>query len=200
MNVKIFALIILLCTGLLSCSKNDDYNLSSSIFIEDTDFPGLPKYSEWGYNTFGAYIDRNPFVSTNEDIPSKVVVRNDTLQLILKGSYKGEFAEMIFMLGGYNPRSHSQLTALNGDTIDLKHSPSKVQFRTKTAFYNFDIIEGELIFKKVQRLYVDEVETKCIVSGYFQLKTFMNDEPVAISQGRFDLGIGYDNFFNLSLN
>jgi hypothetical protein len=61
------------------------------------------------------------------------------------------------------------------------------------------IIEGLLKFTRVQRLFVDELETKCIISGLFDFKTFINGEPIAVSHGRFDLGIGYDNFFNLSL-
>ncbi len=198
MKSKIFALFII-CASLFACSKNDDYKLMSSIFIEDPDYPGLPQYSEWGYNTFGAYIDREPFVSTNQQIPGKVVVRNDTLQLILKGEYREKNAEMIFMLKGYNPPSFSELITLNGKIFDLKHSPCMVKLVIDTPNFNFNIIEGKITFKKVQRLYLDEEETKCILSGIFQLKTFMNNEPITISQGRFDLGIGYDNFFNLSL-
>lgn len=198
MKAKIFALIII-CVGLHACSKSDDYVLTSSIFIEDPDYPGLPQYSEWGYNTFGAYIDRQAFVSTNQQIPGKVVVRNDTLLLILKGSYSGQPAEMTFILGGHNPRSFSELIELNGITIDLKHSPCEVKFVTDNTQYNFAIIEGDITFKKAQRLYVDEEETKCILSGSFQFKTFMGNEPISVSRGRFDLGIGYDNFFNLSL-
>ena len=198
MKSKIFALFII-CASLFACSKNDDYKLMSSIFIEDPDYPGLPQYSEWGYNTFGAYIDREPFVSTNQQIPGKVVVRNDTLQLILKGEYREKNAEMIFMLKGYNPPSFSELITLNGKIFDLKHSPCMVKLVIDTSNFNFNIIEGKITFKKVQRLYLDEEETKCILSGIFQLKTFMNNEPITISQGRFDLGIGYDNFFNLSL-
>lgn len=198
MKTNIFFASIILAS-FIACSKMDEYNMMTSIFVEDPDYPGLPQYSEWGYNTFGAYIDRVAFVSTNQQIPGKVVVRNDTLQLILKGNYNGELTTMIFMLGGHNPRTYSDLIDLNGDTIDLKRDPCAVQFITSRDTFNFQVIEGEIFFKKVQRLYVDEEEIKCIVSGYFHLKTFMKKEPIAISQGRFDLGIGYDNFFNLSL-
>ena len=55
---------------------------------------------------------------------------------------------------------------------------------------NLEIIEGELNIDRVQRLYVDEDLSRTIMSGYFQFKTFLDNEPVAISQGRFDLGIG----------
>jgi hypothetical protein len=43
---------------LFSCQKMSDYELSGTFFIEDPYYPGLPIYSEWGYNTFGAYIYR----------------------------------------------------------------------------------------------------------------------------------------------
>ncbi|MCX7986108.1 MAG: hypothetical protein N2662_04135 [Bacteroidales bacterium] len=193
MKTKIFA-IVLFIIGLVSCSETDDYNLTTSIFIEDPEWPGLPQYSEWGYNTFGAYIDRVAFTSTDYQIPGKVIIKNDSLMLVLKGNYKNSEATMIFKMVGYSFNSYSELIALNGDTIDFKRDSSKIVFNNN----EMEVIEGRVIFKKVQRLFVDEQEAKCIVSGTFQFKYYLGVEPIAVSQGRFDLGIGYDNFFNLN--
>ena len=58
------------------------------------------------------------------------------------------------------------------------------------------IIEGDFYIKRVQDLYVDKQHTKAIISGTFKFKFFLDNEPVAASDGRFDLGIGYNNFYN----
>jgi len=42
---------------------------------------------------------------------------------------------------------------------------------------------------------VDKVLTESILSGTFNFKTFINAEPVSISNGRFDVGIGSENFY-----
>ena len=44
-NNRSFQVLIII----ISCKK--DKNLRDSIFIEDFESPGLPIYSEWGYNT-----------------------------------------------------------------------------------------------------------------------------------------------------
>jgi len=45
----------------------------------------LPIYSEWGYNTFGAYYDREIFVSNDISVPAKVSVSNNEMSFILDG-------------------------------------------------------------------------------------------------------------------
>lgn len=76
------AVAIILQTAFMASCSMDDVELSRTVFIEDRTSPGLPVYSEWGYNTFGAYIDRVPFVSGEEE-PAKVYVNSDTLHFFL---------------------------------------------------------------------------------------------------------------------
>jgi len=53
----IFPIFVLIISSLLvSCSRDSDFYLQQSIFIEDPLNPGLPIYSEWGYNTFGVFV------------------------------------------------------------------------------------------------------------------------------------------------
>ena len=85
-RIAISVVIILQTAFMASCSM-DDVELSRSVFIPDRTSPGLPEYSEWGYNTFGAYIDRVPFVSGEEE-PAKIYVNSDTLHFFLKGIYR----------------------------------------------------------------------------------------------------------------
>lgn len=185
-----------LTVTLTSCMKDDEYNLSESIFIEDSYYPGLPIYSEWGYNTFGAYIDRAPFVSNTSDLPVKIYVNGDTMHFILKGKVNGSDAVLTFHLQGYSPATNFDLVSLDKTFINLKDPGRSATLKIGNTTTELTIIEGELEFKRVQRLILDNDPTRVIMSGYFQLKTFLNGEPAAISNGRFDLGIGYGNFFN----
>lgn len=197
-TIKYACLALLFPMVFASCSKMDDFSLSETVFIEDPYYPGLPVYSEWGYNTFGAYIDRNPFVSTSVDLPVKVIVNSDTLNLNMRGRMGSQNVELRFAIKGFSPLNYFDLTMLDNTTINLKDPGRAVVLIIGDQTTELEIIEGELIISRVQRLYLDEVPTKTIMSGYFQLKTFLNNEPIAISHGRFDLGIGYENFYNLS--
>jgi hypothetical protein len=195
-NTLYLSIILLASIFMASCSKDDDYFLSESIFIEDPYYPGLPIYSEWGYNTFGAYIDRAPFVSNTTELPVKIYVNSDTLHFILRGLVNGQLAVLTFSIQGYSPAEYFDLTALDNTIINLKDPGRSATLKIGSNTTPLTLIEGELEFKRVQRLYLDEEPTRTIMSGYFQLKTFLNGEPAAISNGRFDLGIGYGNFFN----
>lgn len=195
-SIHIIFALFLVSLPFSSCSKMDDFSLSSTVFIEDPYYPGLPIYSEWGYNTFGAYIDRNPFVSTEEALPAKIIVNPDTLNIILRGKMNYEDVDLKFSLKGYSPDTNYDLTELNGITINLKDAGNFVTLKRGNINTRLTLIEGELEIKRVQRLFVDEEAMRTILSGYFNFKTFLNGEPVAISYGRFDLGIGYENFYN----
>ena len=62
MKTTLYIFLFLLASfSLSSCEQMEDFSLTTSVFIEDPYYPGLPVYSVWGYNTFGAYIDRTPF-------------------------------------------------------------------------------------------------------------------------------------------
>lgn len=191
--MKKFNLFLLaLVTLFTACDFAD---LNSSTFIVDKNNPGLPEYSEWGYNTFGAYIDRSPYVSVYNDMPAKIIVTADTFNLRLNGTWQGNPLTLKFSLKGYNPANFSALTILNDSTFNLTAKDYKVTmiYEGKTQVLN--VYEGQLYFKRVQKLYVDKELSETILSGTFNFKTFFDDEPVAISSGRFDLGIGFDNFY-----
>ena len=179
-----------------ACEKMEDFNLSSTIFIDDPYYPGLPIYSEWGYNTFGAYIDRKPFISTTDDLPVKVIVNNDTTHMIFRGRMGSGNVDLRFSIKGFSPQTYYNLTELDNTAFNLKDSGRAVTLKTGNETTELNLIEGELIIKRVQRLYVDEELSRTIMSGYFNLKTFLNNDPISISHGRFDFGIGYENFFN----
>ena len=102
---------------------------------------------------------------------------------------------MSFNLSGFKPEHFTDLVVFNDSIIDLTQPSCKVSITDDNYDYEVDIIEGKLYIKRVQILQVDKQEVEAIVSGYFDLKTKLDGSPVTISDGRFDVGIGRENFF-----
>jgi hypothetical protein len=97
---------------------------------------------------------------------------------------------------GYAPRDYPDLISLNDSTINLKEDNCIITLGKKSEkAVKLPIIDGYITFKKAQNLYVDNELSKTILSGTIQFRTFFDGEPVAITNGRFDLGIGYENFY-----
>jgi hypothetical protein len=191
-----FVALALAVAAIMSSCEYDSYELSKTVFIPDYENPGLPIYSEWGYNTFGMYIDRSTFVSTDRTLPSKIIVNPDTFNIRLSGEYQGFSTTLIISLIGYAPKDYPDLISLNDSIINLKDDNCIITLKKKSEnSVTLPIIEGRIYFKKAQNLYVDKELTKTILSGTIQFKTFFDGEPVAITNGRFDLGIGYENFY-----
>ncbi len=189
----IFSIVILLN----ACSTEmDGFTLQKSVFIEDLENPGLPIYSEWGYNTFGIYIDRVPFISTDDVLPAKIIVNSDTMNIILKGEIGNMPGTLQISFVGYQINDYPDLNTLNDSIIDMKGDKCIVTFTRYNTPQILNIIEGKFHIKRTQDLFVDKQYIKSIISGTFNFKTFFDNEPVAASSGRFDLGIGYDNFYN----
>ena len=100
-----------------------------------------------------------------------------------------------FTLSGLMPAHYADLALLNDSIIDLTNSTCNVFVTIDTVKYTADILEGELNFNRVQLLQVDKQQVEAILSGYFEFKAIINHKPVTISDGRFDVGIGPDNFY-----
>ncbi|MGI6479785.1 MAG: hypothetical protein ACOX0M_10150 [Salinivirgaceae bacterium] len=191
-------LIVILSFLLFGCYNEKDFELNQSVFIEDSLYPELPIYSEWGYNTFGVYIDRKPFVSREYITPVKVIVKSDTLHFNLNGTFNGKQTSLKFSIKGYSPNNHDELSVLNDVRINLSGENVETYFTNGDTTYHLDILDGEIHFKKFQKLMVDKEFMKSILSGTFKFRTVLNNEPTAFANGRFDLGIGYDNFFKFN--
>jgi hypothetical protein len=201
MRILISLVTIILMALSIGCSK--DSELKKSVFIPDTIYPDLPAYSEWGYNTFGAFIDRKVFKSSDAIVPAKIIINDGKFVFQLGGS----FSDSYFGDGNYNltlkfylpvslPVQYADLVDLDNDTISLKEPGSKVIFKNESNADTVKVIGGYVYFKRVQKLYVDDEMNEVILSGYFMIQMLVNDEPVSVSEGRFDVGIGEDNFFS----
>ncbi len=181
-----------------SCESMDDYELTETVFIEDPYAPGLPAYSEWGYNAFGAYIDRNPFVSTRNDLPSKIIIRNDTLRILMRGEMNYEPVDLTFSFPGVTYDTYNQLIDLHSRSFDLVAESVVELKKGDEPTERLDVFDGRFEIKRAQHLFIDEEPQRLILSGVFQFQTFYKDEPITISKGRFDLGYGYENFYRIN--
>lgn len=194
---KILLFILAVSIGLIGCDT--EYELKQSVFIADPDYPGLPQYSEWGYNTFGAYYDRVPFTSDYEEAPAKVSVSGGTTTLSLYGNKGtgGESIELSITIPRFAPDDVSGLVALHEVEFDLTDEGIDVALSIDGMPTAIQVQEGFLRISRAQSLIVDGQFRQVIWSGRFEMKLLHHNTGVTLSDGRFDLGIGPDNFFLL---
>jgi hypothetical protein len=202
--MKIKYIIVLIAVAFLAgCSK--DTTLKSSVEQYDTEFADLPAYSEWGYNTFGAYYDRQTFIWNHRSVPGKIIVHNGSTQFLLSGQlgssddyYYDTNPEMVltFWFRNYTPSAYTDVMAFNHRTLDLTDPAYGVTISIDTVTYPVTVISGTLQFKRIQNLLVDLKQEEIILSGYFDIKAIINNKTITISNGRFDIGIQNDNFYN----
>ena len=83
MKKHIFILSTIILIIFTGCKNEDE--LKNSVYIKDSEYTDLPAYSEWGYNTFGAYYDRVAFISNDFIVPAKVTVSDSQMSFILDG-------------------------------------------------------------------------------------------------------------------
>ena len=190
-------LFILLIIIAISCSKDQD--LSDSVFVNDKDFSGLPAYSEWGYNTFGANYERTTFKYSNSIIPLKILAFNKKLTYIFQGkvSSPGKYLGLKITLNDSTTRIYQDLLAYNDTIIDLSSNNVVVEFIDEvqnTSIVN--ITKGNLQFKKTQKVLIDDKEEQIIMSGYFDLE-YINTSgiPEKMTNGRFDIGVTESIFY-----
>lgn len=204
--MKKIAIICLAAASLTTaCDTNDE--IDRSIWISDSNDYNLPEYSEWGYNTFGAKMGRNYFVSCWHEIPCALEWHGDnsTLELTMNGresSYYGDDMSLTIIFPCDSViDSNRKLYLLDGKTIDLTDPAVKVVVghdnrESEQVELIEDIRGGELYFKHVQLLYIDDKFTEAIISGTFDIRyKDSNGQKCTITNGRFDLGITDDLFW-----
>jgi hypothetical protein len=186
MTIVIFMLLI-------SCNIGDP-DLNRSIFIRDKQYRDLPQYSEWGYNTFGAYIDEDVFVSgliyeaaslyrtdtlIRFELPGeKHIQRSDTIDMM-----------MTFLFTWHHPADPDFLVALNDSVIDLSAPTCRVLITTHSQESALTVSTGNIHFKKIRKLFIDNESKETIVSGTFEFSGMIDGSPVHVTLGRFDEGV-----------
>jgi hypothetical protein len=195
--------IIIACTLFFLVACDTENELKRSVFVPDPENPELPSYSEWGYNTFGAYYDRTIIVSNYDDVPAKIIVGDGSTSFRLDGDRKtsefsvGESIQLDFVFPDMAPTTYADLVDLNETTFDLIADNVTLIISTQNGTAEAEILEGDLTFVRAQTLIVDEEQHEVILSGTFNVKFVVDNVAVTISEGRFDVGIGPDNFFGM---
>lgn len=182
---------------LSACLESD---LQRSIFFEDPEFPGLPKYSEWGYNTFGAYFDGQPFISNNAETPITVVDQNENTSFRFSGQRglsnfgTGESFSISFTLAEMHPETYEDLVVLHNSSWNLANENVEVIVIEGHSRDTLDVLNGSLTFRRAQYLIVDQKAEEVILSGVFEFQAVRQGVLVTVSNGRFDVGVDDDNF------
>ena len=191
---SLLAIILLLA----SCDPIDE--MEQTIFIPDESDKNLPAYTEWGYNSFGAIYERMYFFSTNNIVPCKITVQNGIMTFALSGrvgssnsSYgSGESMTLYFSFPVDEPMSHyKDLMALHQKHIDLMDATCELRIMRGSNTEDITLLSGNLFFKRIQLLRINEQENRVILSGTFELTFLRNQLPELLSKGRFDLGISH---------
>lgn len=194
MKSCVYLTLVLLAT-MFGCSK--DAELKKSVFIPDPQSPDLPKYSEWGYNTFGSFYDRDTFISDDNAVPLKVTSVGGNTSFIFSGHRDSGYNQMsiTLVLHKLTPQTYADLSGLNNTTIDLTLPDYELLITENGITYQTKIISGSFQFKRARNLLVDDNPEEVILSGTFEFQTILNDVPVSFTDGRFDVGVGSSNFF-----
>ncbi|PIF02670.1 MAG: hypothetical protein CR965_00330 [Paludibacter sp.] len=204
--IKITA--IFLFFTLLGCSSKEDFYLDRNIFIEDPTSPDLPIYSEEGYNSFGAYINRFPFVSNLSSGIPQITIKKDTMFFSLKGIYKKSTQKYyrqdvtldFRFIDNFSQKKLDKYTDLmffNNYMVNFNNTNTKITLKINEEKHQLKIVDGKMHFKKARKLFLDDEIMKVVLSGRFYFKAFMNNDDsdiITIKSGRFDLGFGYDNY------
>jgi len=185
--------------------------MDRTIFIPDQIDPQLPAYTEWGYNAFGAKLDRKYFLSSNSIVPCRVLYKDGTLRFSLRGLYySGSYSQntemyLTFCFPLEQITKYSDLVVLNKKNFYLKSPEILVILEKKetighTVYQTTDtlnVTDGILSFRRAQFLKIDDEPNRAILSGVFDFRYLENGSefPMSFSDGRFDFGINNDNFF-----
>jgi hypothetical protein len=198
---NIFVCGIALCS-LYACTEAE---LRKSIFIPDPQAPELPKYSEWGYNTFGGYYDRETFVSNDIEVPVKILQEAKRTSFVFTGqkgtglytdrTYSAPYPFAITLIVPDSSKEYADLVKFHNVTFNLEDPATEILVRDNARTDTAKVLSGEFRFVRAQYLLVDGKAEQVILSGTFDFQAIINGNPVTISDGRFDVGIGDYNFF-----
>lgn len=194
LNIISFLLILVFIVG---CARDFEYHVSSSVFINDSQHPGLPIYSEKGYNSFGVYWGLSPFSTQFSSTPSKVVVQNDSCHIHFSGSVNSHAYTLAVSLPGYIPTTFSDLLSLEGKQFKVPSQDCTFSMLAGNRPLETKILDGEFTIKRAQNMYIDLELESAVLSGTFSFKATVNGETASFSSGRFDMRFGYENFFYL---
>jgi hypothetical protein len=134
-------------------------------------------------------------------VPVKVVYENNKTSIVFTGqkgtgyyAYENSF-RMTLILSDFHPLTYADLISLHDTTLELTDPRYEIQLSDDTSDYATEILNGTFRINRAQHLRVDNKPEEVILSGVFEFQARINGEPVTVSTGRFDLGVGEDNFY-----
>ena len=189
--------IAIACITIFSCSREES-QLDRTIFIPDEMDSNLPAYTESGYNVFGAKYERTYFKANQNIVPCKIMYSNDSTRLLmqgLSGNYPQQEMSLTFTFPSEHITNYNDLIIFHKKVVDLSNG-CVVKMITNSSEKTLDVISGDLNFKRAQRLSVDDVENRIILSGTFEFQLLGTASfPEKFSNGRFDFGITKNEFY-----
>jgi len=200
--MKKYLFIFIVATAIFSSCDENDPQMERTIFIPDPIDNKLPAYSEWGYNSFGAKFDRRYFLVNDNIIPCKILHKDGMLNFSLSGyleynNYNVNETTLTFAFPLEQISEYTDLLALHDKKINLAAANCSVTLSRNEKTETLNILEGELYFRRAQKLLIDDQPSRVILSGgfYFRYISETDEFPVAVSDGRFDLGINKNLFY-----
>lgn len=196
--MKKFISIVFFLAAIVSCST-DDSQLDRTIFIPDEHDENLPAYTEWGYNSFGARYERTYFLASRSIIPCKIMYANDSLHFLMDGIcvniYPLSSMSLTMIFPSERIANYDDLLVLHKKVVDLSNDCT-VKLTSNGNEKIIAVTRGELNFKRVQLLKVDDVDNRIILSGTFELQfSGTSSFPESFADGRFDFGITSREFY-----
>ncbi|MDE5423114.1 hypothetical protein L3073_12920 [Ancylomarina sp. DW003] len=185
-------LIVLACLILSACEGT---------FIPDPIDPRLPKYTENGYGTAGAFINDRIWTShvnygflTSSDKPMiKVWHEQDSLRFTFSGSIEQTSASVEFHLTGLGITKFEDLIDLNEQKISLNGNKNIGYYIENYSSSSYDKKGiGQIYFRNVQ---YNNDKSAIIISGTFGFSLPDTHQiPLKVNSGRFDYKIFKTNF------
>lgn len=169
----------ILIISLASCRRDDSVYFDSVVYKSDNVNNDLPRYSELGLNTFGAYYNDTAWVSDATYAASVDHYINDTLRIVFNGSLRNRNAGLGLLILVVN---NGPLTDLNDRKISLPDPNISFQINNVP----FSVESGSFYFKKCKKLLVDGLQIGTTFSGTFDLSGKVASKSVALTNGRFD--------------
>lgn len=135
--------------------------------------------------------------------PVKVIVEGGRTTIHLNGrgsnfgvNHAGFNAIKVTLPQGF--LDYKGLMVLDAVELNLADPEIEVQMEIFGQNHIASVLNGVFHIKRAQNLLVDKVQEEVVLSGVFEFQALVDGEPISITNGRFDLGVGTHNFFKLN--
>lgn len=182
-----------------SCYREPEDDIDKVVFIEDKNYPGLPIYSESGFDTFGAYINGKSWRSSAKEQFHLMAKHNSlffTLYPDLKSRSESGFKDLKIIFTGFEIDKYDDILKLHKQEVDLSSSSCRLIFDLTDTVKN--VTEGHLTFNRVKSVTVDKKFYEYVLSGTIAFSSGSGADTINMRHGRFDLSAERGGMFLIS--